>query len=68
MSRAAALWKPIRRILVTLPVLWVVVSVVFLLIHLVPGDPIVQMLGEGAAPGQVEQCSPATTVASSTAS
>ena len=28
--------------------LWVVVSVVFLLIHLVPGDPIVQMLGEGA--------------------
>ncbi len=33
---------------ITLPVLWVVVSVVFLLIHLVPGDPIVQMLGEGA--------------------
>jgi ABC-type dipeptide/oligopeptide/nickel transport system permease component len=35
-------------VLLTLPVLWVVVSVVFLLIHLVPGDPIVQMLGEGA--------------------
>ena len=32
----------------TLPVLWLVVSVVFLLIHLVPGDPILQMLGEGA--------------------
>ena len=32
----------------TLLVLWLVVSVVFLLIHLVPGDPIVQMLGEGA--------------------
>jgi peptide/nickel transport system permease protein len=29
-------------------VLWLVVSVVFLLIHLVPGDPILQMLGEGA--------------------
>jgi peptide/nickel transport system permease protein len=28
--------------------LWLVVSVVFLLIHLVPGDPILQMLGEGA--------------------
>jgi peptide/nickel transport system permease protein len=29
-------------------VIWVVVSVVFFLIHIVPGDPIVQMLGEGA--------------------
>jgi ABC-type dipeptide/oligopeptide/nickel transport system permease component len=27
-----------------------VVSLVFLLIHLVPGDPIQQMLGEGATP------------------
>jgi peptide/nickel transport system permease protein len=42
------LWNPVRRILLTLPVIWVVVSVVFLLIHLVPGDPIAQMLGEGA--------------------
>jgi peptide/nickel transport system permease protein len=30
-----------------------VVSVVFLLIHLVPGDPIVQMLGEGATASDV---------------
>ncbi len=45
--------KPVRRILITLPVLWVVVSVVFLLIHLVPGDPIVQMLGEGATAGDI---------------
>ncbi|HEV2647376.1 MAG TPA: ABC transporter permease [Acidobacteriaceae bacterium] len=44
---------PIRRIALTLPVLWVVVSVVFLLIHLVPGDPIVQMLGEGATASDV---------------
>jgi ABC-type dipeptide/oligopeptide/nickel transport system permease component len=38
-----------RRLLLTLPVLWLVVTVVFLLIHLVPGDPIQQMLGEGAS-------------------
>ena len=33
-----------------IPVIWLVVSVVFFLIHLVPGDPILQMLGENAAP------------------
>ena len=37
-----------RRLLYTLPVVWLVVSLVFLLIHLVPGDPVAQMLGEGA--------------------
>src|SRR5947209_13708961 len=42
------------RLLYTLPVLWLVVSVVFLLIHLVPGDPIQQMLGEGAASADLE--------------
>jgi ABC-type dipeptide/oligopeptide/nickel transport system permease component len=46
--------KPLRRVLLTLPVLWVVVTVVFLLIHLVPGDPIVQMLGEGATSTDIE--------------
>ena len=39
----------LSRLLLMLPVVWLVVSVVFLLIHLVPGDPIQQMLGEGAA-------------------
>jgi ABC-type dipeptide/oligopeptide/nickel transport system permease component len=38
-----------QRVAYTVPVVWLVVSVVFLLIHLVPGDPIQQMLGEGAA-------------------
>ena len=43
------MFRPLfTRVLYTLPVLWLVVSVVFLLIHLVPGDPIQQMLGEGA--------------------
>jgi len=44
--------KILRHLLVrasyAIPVIWLVVSVVFLLIHLVPGDPILQMLGEGA--------------------
>jgi peptide/nickel transport system permease protein len=40
----------LTRLLLTVPVVWLVVSLVFLLIHLVPGDPILQMLGEGATP------------------
>lgn len=42
------------RLLYTIPVLWLVVSVVFLMIHLVPGDPIQQMLGEGAASTDIQ--------------
>jgi peptide/nickel transport system permease protein len=42
------------RLLYMLPVLWLVVSVVFLLIHLVPGDPIQQMMGEGAASADIQ--------------
>ena len=41
------------RLALTLPVVWLVVSLVFLLIHLVPGDPILQMLGEGATPADI---------------
>jgi len=44
----------LSRLLYTLPVIWLVVSVVFVLIHFVPGDPIQQMLGEGAAAGDVQ--------------
>ena len=43
-----------QRVLYTLPVVWLVVSVVFLLIHLVPGDPILQMLGEGAPAADIQ--------------
>ena len=43
----------LTRLALTLPVVWLVVSLVFLLIHLVPGDPIQQMLGEGASPADI---------------
>jgi len=43
----------LARLALTLPVVWLVVSLVFFLIHLVPGDPILQMLGEGATPADI---------------
>jgi ABC-type dipeptide/oligopeptide/nickel transport system permease component len=45
----------LRRLLLTVPVVWIVVTLVFGLIHLVPGDPVAQMLGEGASVTQVEK-------------
>jgi ABC-type dipeptide/oligopeptide/nickel transport system permease component len=45
----------IQRTLLALPALWLVLTLVFLLIHIVPGDPVEQMIGEGAAPGEVAQ-------------
>ncbi|QNI33767.1 ABC transporter permease [Alloacidobacterium dinghuense] len=43
-----ALRSLIMRLVYTIPVVWLVVTLVFLLIHIVPGDPVEQMLGEGA--------------------
>ncbi|MBI4471036.1 MAG: ABC transporter permease [Acidobacteria bacterium] len=45
----------IRRLALTIPVLWIVITLVFAMIHFVPGDPIVQMLGEGASVTEVEK-------------
>jgi ABC-type dipeptide/oligopeptide/nickel transport system permease component len=45
----------VQRFLLTLPALWLVLTLVFLMIHIVPGDPVEQMLGEGAAPGEIVQ-------------
>jgi ABC-type dipeptide/oligopeptide/nickel transport system permease component len=42
-----------RRLLLTIPVFFGVATVVFLLIHLIPGDPVQAMLGESAAPADV---------------
>jgi peptide/nickel transport system permease protein len=44
----------IRRILLTIPVLIGVATLVFALIHLVPGDPAQSMLGDGASAKEVE--------------
>jgi ABC-type dipeptide/oligopeptide/nickel transport system permease component len=45
----------VRRILLTIPVLLGVATLVFSLIHLVPGDPAQAMLGEGAAPQDIAE-------------
>lgn len=43
----------VGRVILTIPVLLGVATLVFALIHLVPGDPAQSMLGEGAAPQDV---------------
>jgi peptide/nickel transport system permease protein len=53
MRMPRALRSLLIRLAYTIPVVWLIVSVIFLLIHLVPGDPIEQMLGEGARPSDI---------------
>ena len=45
----------LRRLLLTIPVLLGVATLVFSLIHFIPGDPAQAMLGEGASPEDVAQ-------------
>ena len=45
----------LRRLLLTVPVLLGVATLVFSLIHLVPGDPVQAMLGESASPQDVAE-------------
>ncbi len=45
----------VRRLLLTIPVLLGVATLVFALIHLVPGDPAQSMLGDGASAEEVAQ-------------
>jgi ABC-type dipeptide/oligopeptide/nickel transport system permease component len=45
----------LHRLLLTIPVLLGVATLVFALVHLVPGDPAQSMLGEGAAPQDVAE-------------
>lgn len=43
------------RLLLSLPALWLILTMVFLLAHIVPGDPVQQMLGEGATASDLTQ-------------
>jgi peptide/nickel transport system permease protein len=45
----------LRRVLLIVPVLFGVATLVFSLIHLVPGDPVQAMLGESASPQEIAQ-------------
>jgi peptide/nickel transport system permease protein len=45
----------IRRVLATIPVMLVVSVIVFMLIHLAPGDPVLLIVGDFATPEQIAQ-------------
>ncbi|HJQ67639.1 MAG TPA: nickel ABC transporter permease [Blastocatellia bacterium] len=44
----------LRRLFILIPVLWAVVTLVFLLIHMVPGNPAELLLGPNATPEQIQ--------------
>jgi ABC-type dipeptide/oligopeptide/nickel transport system permease component len=43
------------RLLLAIPALWLIVTMIFFLVHIVPGDPVQQMLGEGAQQQDIQQ-------------
>src|SRR3970040_1735038 len=45
----------LRRLLLAIPTTLAVATLVFSLIHLIPGDPVLIMLGDGAQPTDVEE-------------
>jgi len=51
---SAAVWRFARhgfaRLGVAVPAIWLILTMVFMLVHIVPGDPVQQMLGEDARP------------------
>jgi len=44
----------LRRLLQVLPLIWLVSTLVFSLIHMIPGDPVEMMLGDGADRSELE--------------
>src|SRR3981081_2950808 len=45
----------LQRFLMTLPALWLVLTLVLRVIHMCAGDPVTERLGGGAAPGELAQ-------------
>lgn len=50
-----ALWFVARRLVAVIPTLLGVLSVTFVLVHAVPGDPALLLAGEGASPARVQE-------------
>jgi len=49
------MWRYVlRRLLQVIPLVWLVSTLVFSLVHLIPGDPVEMMLGDGAERSELE--------------